>query len=186
MHSGMGRWEDAVVALFDDLEQQAEGLQLLERDAEVAELSQAEYSRIALVARLHASVGGIVHVRLLGGCPVGGRLSRVGQDWLLVVHQGSEWVVRTSAVASFSGLSPRAAPAESWSVLDRLSFRSVLRRVAADAEPVLVHLLDDHRLEGRVGRVGADFFELHAGPGAARDEVVPIGAVGALQGRHTA
>jgi hypothetical protein len=182
----MGRWEDAVVALFDDLEQQAEGLQLLERDAEVADLTQAEYARIALAARLHASVGGVLRLRLLGGRLVSGRLSRVGQDWLLLADQGSEWVLRTAAVASLSGVSPRATHEDTRSVLDTLSLRHVLRRVAGDAEPVLVHLLDEQRLEGRVGRVGADFFELHVGHGPDRVvEVVPVTGVAGLQGRRT-
>ncbi len=50
-------WEASMVALFEDLEQQAAGLRLAERDAEVAELTLAEYSRISLGARLHASLG---------------------------------------------------------------------------------------------------------------------------------
>ncbi len=176
-----------MVALFEDLEQQADGLQLLERDAEVADLSQAEYARIALAARLHASVGDAVRVRLLGGRLVSGRLTRVGQDWLLLADQGSEWVLRTAAVTSLSGVSTRASHVDTWSFLDRLSLRSVLRRLGGDAEPVLVHLLDEQRLEGRVGRVGADFFELHVGHGADRGvEVVPVGGVAALQGRRGA
>ena len=50
-------WEETMFAMFDDLEQQAEGLHLTGRDADVAELTMAEYSRISLGARLHASLG---------------------------------------------------------------------------------------------------------------------------------
>ena len=65
-------------AVFDDLEQQAAGLHLVERDAEVADLTVAEYSRISLGARLHASLGLELRVRLLGGHQLSGRLARVG------------------------------------------------------------------------------------------------------------
>ena len=52
--------------LFDDLEQQAEGLALAERDARVAERCRAEYAEVDLVARLHASVGTPVQVEVRG------------------------------------------------------------------------------------------------------------------------
>ena len=51
------RWEYQLGDLFDDLEQQAEGLALTERDALVAEQSRAEYAQVDLTARLHASRG---------------------------------------------------------------------------------------------------------------------------------
>ena len=41
-------WEESMFAVFDDLEQQAQGLHLAERDAEVADLTVAEYSRVSL------------------------------------------------------------------------------------------------------------------------------------------
>ena len=115
-------------ALFDDLEQQAAGLHLVERDAEVADLTQAEYARISLGARLHASLGLELRVRLVGGHVVAGRLARVGEDWLLLVDRRSEWIVRYAGIVSLAGLSPRANSEETWSVVDRLSLRAVLRR----------------------------------------------------------
>jgi hypothetical protein len=170
-------------AVFDDLEQQAEGLHLAERDAEVADLTLAEYSRVSLASRLHASLGQGVRVRLLGGRVVSGRLARMGEDWLLVVDGASEWVVRHDGIATVSGLSPRAHSEDTWSVVDRLTLRSVLRRMANDT--CLVHFGDDQRLEGRVGRVGRDFFELTVGEGADRFvQAIPHAAVAALQGRR--
>ena len=44
-------WHESMFAVFDDLEQQAEGLHLAERDAEVADLTLAEYTRVTLAAR---------------------------------------------------------------------------------------------------------------------------------------
>jgi hypothetical protein len=61
----------------------------------------------------------------------------------------------------------------------------VLRRLAMGNEPCLVHFCDDQQVEGTVGRVGRDFFELVVGEGAGRvAQVVPNTAVAALQGRR--
>lgn len=177
-------WEESMFAVFDDLEQQAAGLHLVERDAEVADLTVAEYSQVSLGARLHASLGLELRVRLIGGRLVSGRLARVGEDWLLLVDRPAEWIVRHDGIASVTGLSPRADSEEAWSVEDRLTVRAVLRRLAGVNAPCLVHFADDQQVEGRVGRVGRDFFELRVGEGEDRSvRVVPVGAVSALQGR---
>jgi small nuclear ribonucleoprotein (snRNP)-like protein len=178
-------WEESMFAVFDDLEQQASGLHLAERDAEVADLALAEYSQVSLAARLHASLDHEVQVRLLGGRVVSGRLARLGLDWFLVVDGSSEWVVLPPGAASISGLSARADSEETWSVTDRLPLRSVLRRLATAAERCVVHLRDDRQVEGSVGRVGRDFFELSVGDGPGRlTQVVPDASVAALQGRR--
>lgn len=180
---GMG-WEESMFAVFDDLEQQAAGLELVERDIEVEDLGVAEYARVSLAARLHASVGTSLRLRLLGGHQVAGRLARVGQDWLLLVDRAAEWIVRYDGIVTATGLSARADHEDTWSVVDRLTLRSVLRRLSSVSEQCQVHFADDHRLQGRVGRVGRDFFELHVGEGADRSvQVVPVASVAALQGR---
>jgi hypothetical protein len=177
-------WEHSVFAMFDDLEQQAEGLALAERDLEVADMSQAEYAQITFGARLHASVGRQVRVRLLGGRVVPGRLCRLGEDWLMLVDGGQEWIVRTAAVLSVGGLSLRAQSEQTWSVVDRLSLRAVCRRLSADAAQCAAHFGDDSTVEGRVARVGKDFVELHVGEGSERAvHVVPFANLAALQGR---
>ncbi len=178
-------WEESMFAVFDDLEQQAQGLHLVERDAEVADLTLAEYSQVGLASRLHASIGRDLRVRLLGGRLVSGRLARVGEDWFLLADGTSEWVVRHQGVASLEGLSPKAHSEDTWSVVDRLTLRAVLRRLATAGESCLVHFCDEQQVEGRVGRVGRDFFELDAGEATGRVvQVVPNDAVAALQGRR--
>ncbi|HNO39427.1 MAG TPA: hypothetical protein PKL71_03370, partial [Marmoricola sp.] len=87
-------WERALLDLFEDLEQQAAGLSLAERESEVAELSVAHYADIDLAARLHASVGGQVQLRLLGGQLITGELTQVGADWALLRGLPEEWIVR--------------------------------------------------------------------------------------------
>ena len=180
---GMG-WEESMFAVFEDLEQQAEGLQLAERDAEVADLTVAEYSQVSLAARLHASLGRDLRVRLVGGHVIAGRLSRVGDDWLLLVDRSAEWIVRTEGVLSLAGLSTRADSAETWPVIDRLTLRAVLRQIARAGDACLVRFVDNQQAEGRVGRVGRDFFELVVGGGAdGASQIVPLTSVAALQER---
>ncbi len=184
MHKAM-RWEESMFAVFDDLEQQAEGLHLMERDAEVADLTLAEYTRVSLASRLHASLGQDLRVRLLGGRVVAGRLARLGEDWLLLDDGVSEWVVRHQGLVAVSGLSTKADSEDTWSVVDRLTLRAVLRRLAAATELCQVHFCDDQQIEGRVGRVGQDFFELQVGDGAdGTTQAIPLAAVSALQGRR--
>ena len=177
-------WEASMFALFDDLEQQAEGMHLADRDADVADLSLAEYARVNLAARLHASLGLDLQVRLVGGHVVGGRLARLGEDWLLLVDRTAEWVVRHAGIAGVSGLANRADHEETWSVMDRLTLRTVLRGLSGGQEHCLVRFVDGSQVEGRVGRVGGDFFELHVGEGReASVQVVPVAPVTAFQGR---
>ncbi len=178
-------WEESMFAVFDDLEQQADGLHHLERDAEVADLTVAEYSRVSLASRLHASLGQVLRVRLLGGHVVAGRLARLGEDWLLLADGVSEWVVRHQGVVTVSGLSVKAHSEDTWPVVDRLTLRAVLRRLSTANEACLVHFCDDQQVEGRIGRVGRDFFELTVGESGDRlVQAVPNAAVAALQGRR--
>lgn len=177
----MSSWERSVLALLDDLEQQAEGLHLVERDLEVADRVEAEYAAVTLAGRWHASVGHAVRLRLLGDLQVRGVLARVGRDWLLVRDGATEWVVPMGAVFSAAGLSTRAAAEETWSVLDRLGLRSVLRGLARSSAECVANAADGHQVTGRVGRVGADFVELRVGEGTVH--VVPTRALSALQSR---
>lgn len=177
-------WEETMFAMFDDLEQQAEGLALADRAAEVAELAVAEYAQLSLASRLHASLERQVRVRLVGGMVVGGRLVRVGEDWLMVADDTMEHVIRREAVLALSGLSARAVKEETWGVVDRLSLRALLRRLAASASTCAVQFLDGQSLEGRVGRVGRDFLELQVGEGHDRvRQVLPLASVAVLRGR---
>ncbi len=177
-------WEETMFAMFDDLEQQAEGLALAERQAEVAELTIAEYAQVSLASRLHASLGRELRVRLVGGVVLAGRLARVGEDWMMVVEGTTEHVVRNAAVVALSGLSPRAASEQTWRAIDRLSLRALLRRLAVGASTCAVQFLDAAVLEGRVGRVGRDFFEIYVGEGRDRvTQVVPLRTVAVLRGR---
>lgn len=180
----MTGWEERLLATFEDLEQQAEGLALAERDARVADLSRAEYGGVDLAARLHAAVG---HAVRLGVCGVGvlqGTVLRVGTDWLLVADADVEWVVRVSALDRVQGLPDRAVDGSGRPVSARLGLGSVLRSIAADGAPVLVHSTTGTVLRSRVHRVGADFVELapdETGPDDGGVTVVPWHALAAVR-----
>ncbi len=168
--------------LFDDLEQQAEGLALAERDAAVAELGRAEYAEVELAARLHGSVGHPVQLHVSGLGALRGRLERVGAGWCLVSGEPparAETVVSLTALMTVRGLSQRAVPASVRGPLSRLRLGSVLRGLSDEAEPVVVVLLDGEVRRAALGRVGADFVEVVAADGGA--EVVPFSAVAAVR-----
>jgi hypothetical protein len=188
-------WDRALASLFDDLEQQAEGMALSARDADVAEHGRAEYVSVDLESRVHASVGALVTCDLLGGHRLRGTLGRAGRDWLLLVPaegspdgDDSGWVVHLPCVTRMSGLGPRALAPEARGVLARLGLGSVLRRLAESRSPVLLALTDGAQVRGGVGRIGADFVEVlveRSEPGtraAVGPDVMPLAAVAALRG----
>jgi hypothetical protein len=182
-------WEESLLALFEDLEQQAEGLHLVERDAEVAERTRAEYARVDFLSRVHASLDGSVVLGVEGVGDVEGVLVRAGSDWCLVESPGGQsWVVRLAAVTRARGLSGQALGESARSPVPRLGLGSVLRGVADSRSPVLLHLCDASRLRARLGRVGADFVEVvpayadGGGAGvAASVEVMPFRRLAAVR-----
>jgi hypothetical protein len=173
-------WDDTLLSLFEDLEQQAEGLALAERDSEVAELSRAEYAEIDLSSRWHGSVGCALAVTVSGIGTIEARLARVGRDWCLLEAATAEWVVPMAAVAGVRGLSDRASAAQARALHARLGLGSVLRSIAAEASPVVLHRVDGTLSTGRLRRIGADFAEL-AGSAHGQPELVPFSVIAGLR-----
>jgi hypothetical protein len=153
-------WEERLFAYLDDLEQQAEGVFGLERDLEVAERAAAEYAVVTLASRLMASVDGRVSLQVQGLGHVHGELRRVADGWCLVAAPAQSWVIRSAAIMTVRGASPRSVPELAWPVTGRLGFGSALRRLAEDGERCQVVLLDGTRYDAQVVRVGHDFAEL--------------------------
>lgn len=156
------RWEEKLLDLFEDLEQQAAGLHLAERDAEIADRSRSEYAGVTLVSRLHGSVGAVVTLDVIGVGVVEGALLRVGADWCLVrsTPSGHEWIVALAGVKRAGGLTDRAVNEVARSVAARLGLGSALRGVADTQAVILVHHVDGTQSRGHLARVGADFVEL--------------------------
>lgn len=166
--------------MLDDLEQQAEGLALVARDSEVAELSRAEYAHVDLAARVHASVGRELTFCLLGAGTLTGVLARAGKGWCLVRAAAQDWVVVMHAVTEVRGMSPRAV-AESVRPLGAgLGMGSALRGVAEQEGAVVVRTVDGAARTGRIGRVGADFVEVWSPSAGAGPRVVPFHALAAV------
>jgi hypothetical protein len=180
-------WERRLAALFDDLEQRAEGMALADRDADVADQARSEYAEVLLVDRLHASVGRPVSLDARGWGTLRGTLRAVGSDWCLLDGAGPEGgragrVVSLAAVTSYRGLVAGALPGAARPVTSRLGLGALLRRSAEAGDDVVLVRVDGTRLAGRVLRVGRDFVELAVGgPGAGGAVlVVPFAAVAVL------
>lgn len=154
--------DQAVLALLDDLEQQAEGLHLRSRDFEVAERSVGEYAQVTLMARWHAAIGAKVNVLLSSGGRMSGEVSRTGLDWVLLADdQGGHWLIPNAAVAVVRGLPTRAVAAEAAGVTARLTWRSVIRGLIERRVDCVVHLrIEGETLRGWFTRAGADFCEV--------------------------
>ncbi|QNN53606.1 hypothetical protein [Nocardioides mesophilus] len=177
------RWEERLLAVFDDLEQQADGLALAVRDAEVPELARAAYAEVDLASRLHASVGHPLTLTVAGVGEVAGELLRAGRGWCLVGRGAGTWVVRTEGIVAVRGLSEQALGGDHRQLPARLGLGSMLRSLAEATVPVAAYAFDASVHTGRVRRVGADFFELWepATTDVAGWRLVPFHAISALR-----
>lgn len=174
---------DAVRALLADVEGQAEGLYLADREVEVAELSRAQYAEVGLAARLHAAVGSALRVRLAEDAVLDGVVEETGQGWFaLLVRSGSRtttWIVATTGVLELAGLVDAAVPVPARRATSRLSIRAALRPHAEERALVLLRLVTGGLRTGRLARVGADFVELEP-EGRSPAAVVPLAAIAAV------
>lgn len=169
--------------LFEDLEQQAAGMHLAERDAELADRARGEYAAVTFVSRIHASLAHEVALALVDGHVVEGTLTHAGADWCRLVKSEGQavWLVRLQAVAAAYGLSSRAVPEAARPAVARLSFGSAVHRLAEDHDEVLVYLASGASLRVRVLRIGADFLEVESSAPAQSSAVVPFGAIQAVR-----
>jgi hypothetical protein len=168
--------------LFEDLEQQAAGIHLAERDAELADRARGEYAAVSFASRVHASLGREVALTI-GGEVVEGTLMQAGVDWCRLSGAGRTWLVRLAAVATARGMSARALPEAARPAVARLTFGSALHRLAEESAEVLLHVEAVGGLRVRVLRIGADFVEVEpssaATPagGGTSTVLVPFAAV---------
>lgn len=179
--------------LFADLEAQFHELGSAELEADVAERTRVEQSRIRLVDRLRASVGGTVAVSVSGaGEPVAGQIDRVGADWLLLRSAGAQTLVSLPAVTAATGeVSARAEDPRVAGALTRLGLGHVLRGLSLDRTSVALTLRTGDVLAGTVDRVGIDHLDLveldhevsrqRRGPRKVR--VIPFHAVAVVRPR---
>jgi hypothetical protein len=172
--------------LFEDLEQQAAGMQLAERDAELVDRARDEYAAVSFSSRVHASLGRQIALTLVDGMVVEGTLAEAGVDWcrVSVPTPQRSCLVRVAAVASASGMSARAVPEAARPALARLTFGSALHRMAVESQELLLHHLPTGRMRVRVIRIGADFVEAEpsgSGVGSSTATLVPFSAILAVR-----
>lgn len=183
------RWD----ALFADLEAAAEGEWQRERDAEIAERTRAELARLRLVDRLRAvvegrtSAGVELAVTVLAAGVLRGRVTRVTDEWFVLLTPSHEWVVASDAVLGVTGLPSSARPPESEGAVARaMGWSAAWRVLARDRSDVYVVRRDGSTVAGRANRAGHDFVELTAGPGdvgrgGTVSELVPHTAIAAVR-----
>lgn len=174
--------------LFEDLEQQAAGMHLAERDAELLDRARGEYAAVTLASRVHASTYRRVLFTLTGGEVLDGTLVEAGVDWCTISspEPPALWLVRLAEIAVARGMSDRAVPESARPAVARLGFGSALHRLAGESLHVVIHPVSGRDLRVRVVRIGADFVEVALDePGAvpvASSLLVPFIAVRAVRG----
>lgn len=151
------RWD----RLFDDLEAQAAARSRLELDAEVAERTRIERSRVTLGERVLGALGSEVLVRLRGGTTVRGVVDDCGDGWLLLGEPGGRQVL--IAVAAVLGVSGMGRPRDDARAR-RFGIGSAVRGISRDRRAVLVIDVDGGTAHGTIDAVGADAFDLTEHP----------------------
>ncbi|MDN5716598.1 MAG: hypothetical protein L0G89_05115 [Janibacter sp.] len=151
------RWD----RLFDDLEAQVAAQTRLELDAEVAERTRTERSKITLGERAAGAVGSVLVVRLQGGSVARGRLDDAGDGWLFLVEDGGrQLLVATAAVLAISGL---GRPRDD-SRARRFGIGSAVRGISRDRRAVAVVDVDGGAVHGTIDSVGADALDITEHP----------------------
>lgn len=149
------RWEQ----LFADMEAQLAAARSADLRAEVAELARAERASVTLSARVRASVGHTLRIRLDGAEPLAGTLLEAAPEWLLLATPPARRaLVPLSAVVAVDGLAIDAAPAAGV-VESRLGLGQVLRALSRDRLGVRV-VSGGAEVVGRIDRVGADHLDV--------------------------
>ncbi|HLS49417.1 MAG TPA: Fis family transcriptional regulator [Actinomycetaceae bacterium] len=147
------RWDE----LLADLEGEFDGALAAQQDDEVAELAEGELAQVEFADRIRARLGGELHVRLINGETLRGRLRDSAAAWLLVELEGSEMLIPMQAVVAAWPLG--LAATHPTGVERRLGIGHALRALARDGSHVRVRTTaGDHT--GRISRVGRDHIDV--------------------------
>lgn len=133
----------------------------LELDAEIAERTRLERSRITVGERLVGASGADLTLRLRGGTVVRGRVEDSGEGWLLLTEAGSrQLLVPTPAILGVSGL----GRARDDTRARRFGVGSAVRIISRDRRAVVVMDVDGGSVHGTIDAVGADAFDIAEHP----------------------
>jgi len=153
-------FDERVRALEAELRDVAAADADLERDAEVAERTRIERSRLDLADRFRGCTG-TVDVVAVGGTHRRGEVADVGDGWVVLADPmtaGTEHLVRLDAVVSVRGLG-RPAPLPPSPVPPQ-SLASVLRTWCRDRAQVRLALVDGSHVAGRADAAYADHVDV--------------------------
>lgn len=151
--------------MWADLAAQADAWDRADLEVEVAERVLIERSSVSWADRLRASVGQPVGVRTRGGRQWRGVVHACGHDFVALAAPTTSVpahvIVACDAVVEVAGL-PRAATPQAalGPSASRRSLAAVLRRIAGERVPVVVHLDDGSVCPGNLSAVGGDYVDL--------------------------
>ena len=151
------RWDD----LFGDLEGQWEAEQRRELDAEVADRTRRERAAIGLHERFAGARGLEVAIGLRNRSAVVGRVSDVGDGWVLVGEGHSVALVPFHGITSVVGQGVRA---DGGGIGRRFGLGYALRGLSRDRAVVAVTDASGTRVTGTIDAVGQDVLELSEHP----------------------
>lgn len=157
--------------------------------AEAADLAEAQWSEMTLVARFSQARGSFVDLDLVGGAAgerCQGILTEVSAsgEFILMhrVDNGSsrtyEQLIRTSCIYSGRGLPRGLAPVVEALARTRIGFREGSWLRGKWGSRVIIKIYGSSNLvHGRVAAVGRDFIEIETGNGMDNRLVVALGSV---------
>ena len=158
--------------------------------AEAADLAEAQWSEMTLVARFSQAQGKRVDLDVRGERCTGilAKVSASGEFILLRCidnesAQACERLIRTACINFARGLPRGLTPAAEALARTRIGFRegSWLRGQWGARVTIRIHNSLDHvqenQVHGRVAAVGRDFIEIDNGEGFDRRQVVALGSV---------
>ena len=153
--------------------------------AEAADLAEAQWSEMTLVARLLRARGKQVDLDVYGSRCMGTltEVSASGEFILLRCidsesARASEYLIRTGCINSARGLPRGLAPVAEALARTRIGFRegSWMRGQWGNPVVVKIHNSSNH-VHGRVAAVGRDFIEIDTGDGIDTRLVVALGSI---------
>ncbi len=153
--------------------------------AEAADLAEAQWSEMTLVARLLQARGNQVDLDVCGSrcCGILTEVSASGEFILLRCIDSesarvSEYLIRTGCINSARGLPRGLAPVAEALARTRIGFRegSWLRGQWGNRVVVKIHN-SSNQVHGRVAAVGRDFIEIDNGGGIDLRLVVALGSI---------
>lgn len=155
------RWD----RLWADLSAQAEALERVEFEAEVADRVAVEQASVLLMDRVRASLGRHLRCDVSGAPPWRGVLGGYGRDWLALTRpdpaESLTVLVPLSAVQAVTGLARRAVRDDALTPVGRrVTLAMALRHLRDDAHDVALHRSGTPPLRGRVRSVGRDYVDV--------------------------